>query len=102
MGSARQARAARWSCLGSGPAWRPSANGRTATDSGDGHRDLACDLAPVGPPNGGTEPGMFVASGAVSDYGTGAFAGKDAAVPSPIIGLYHGRFTLTGQAERSR
>jgi hypothetical protein len=52
----------------------------------------------TGPPNGGIGAGTFVASGPISDYGTAVFAGKDAAVPSPIIGLYHGRFTLTGQA----
>jgi hypothetical protein len=52
----------------------------------------------TGPPNGGTGAGTFVASGPISDDGTAAFAGNDAAVPSPITALYHGIFTLTGQA----
>lgn len=51
-----------------------------------------------GPPNGGTGAGTFFASGPISDYGATAFAGKDAGGQSPVIALYHGRFTLTGQA----
>jgi hypothetical protein len=51
-----------------------------------------------GPPNGGTGAGTFFATGPISDYGTAAFAGKDAGGQSPIIALYHGTFTLTGQA----
>jgi len=52
----------------------------------------------TGPPNGGTGAGTFFDGGPISDSGTALFAGKDAAVPSPNIAMYHGSFTLTGQA----
>jgi hypothetical protein len=50
------------------------------------------------PPYYGTGAGTFVASGGISDSGDAAFAGQDVAVASPIVGMFQGSFTLTGQA----
>jgi hypothetical protein len=50
------------------------------------------------PPYYGTGAGTFVAGGPISDYGTASFAGFDVAIPSPIVAMYQGSFTLTGQA----